>query len=253
MGFPIVFRFYGEGSGGSTTEYTNYPITLQEAVNIQMGLSSKPQWWVGGDDPFVDATEAQVEQYLNPLNYCTGDYKYQFLDLSRTAGVNVSDMNQFLSNKGILANNGEAFINAGQQYGISEIYLASHACLETGNGTSELATGVEVNGVTVYNMFGIHAYDSDPEGYGSQYAYDMGWTTPELAIAGGAQWISQQYINNSNYHQNTLYKMRWNPDSSGTHQYATDVRWAVNQTSNFKNLYDTLANADLYFDIPVYS
>jgi type VI secretion system secreted protein VgrG len=102
-------------------------------------------------------------------------------------------------------------------------------------------------------MFGIHAYDSDPVRQGAQFAYEMGWTTPEKAIEGGAKWISEQYINNPNYKQNTLYKMRWNPQSPGTHQYATDISWAVSQTQAIKAMYDNFENAQLKFDIPSYS
>jgi type VI secretion system secreted protein VgrG len=101
-------------------------------------------------------------------------------------------------------------------------------------------------------MYGIGAVDNNPIGGGSQYAYNMGWDTPEKAIDGGAQWVSDYYINNEQYHQNTLYKIRWNPASPGVHQYATDVSWAVSQTINMKKMYDTVPNATLTFDIPVY-
>ena len=55
-------------------------------------------------------------------------------------------------------------------YGINEVYLISHALLETGNGTSQLAKGADVvnnkvvtNSNTKYhNVFGIAAYDNDP-------------------------------------------------------------------------------------------
>ena len=57
---------------------------------------------------------------------------------------------------------GAAFIEAAKEYNVSEVYLVAHACLESGNGTSQLATGVEVNGTTVYNLFGIGAYDANP-------------------------------------------------------------------------------------------
>ena len=82
------------------------------------------------------------------------------------------------------------------------MYLVSHALLETGNGTSDLATGISVNGKTVYNMFGIHAYDSDANYYGSQYAYNQGWFSVDEAIKGGAEFISGLYINNPNYWEN---------------------------------------------------
>jgi type VI secretion system secreted protein VgrG len=78
----------------------------------------------------------------------------------------------------------------------------------------------------------------------------MGWTSPEKAIDGGAKWISEKYINNSDYAQNNLYKMRWNPASPGTHQYATDVNWAVAQTSSMKKMFDNFPAANLSYDIP---
>lgn len=61
---------------------------------------------------------------------------------------------------------------------------------------------------------------------------------------------SKKYINNATYQQNTLYKMRWNPSSPGKHQYATDIRWAINQTSSIKKMYDQFPDAVKTFDIP---
>ena len=136
---------------------------------------------------------------------------------------------------------------------ISEIYLVAHACLETGNGTSQLATGVEVNGVTVYNMFGIAAYDNSALSSGSQKAYKEGWITPAAAIMGGAKWISEYYINSSDGRQNTLYKMRWNPDNPGEHMYATDIGWAVKQAIIIERMVDLFPEASISYEIPVYS
>jgi type VI secretion system secreted protein VgrG len=237
-----------EGVGKTETVHKNYNIKLEEALNIQMKMS--PKYWADGK--WVNATREQVRKYLDPNNYNDGDNNYQFLDLSAYAGVSEEEMNNYLSNKGILCEKGSVFIEAAKKYGVSEVYLAAHTALETGNGSSKLATGVEVNGVKVYNMFGIHAFDSDPIGAGSKYAYEMGWTTPEKSIEGGAKWISEKYINNSSYKQNNLYKMRWNPSSPGKHQYATDVRWAANQIKNIKNMYDKFPKANLKFDIPIY-
>src|SRR5699024_9793668 len=126
--------------------------------------------------------------------------------------------------KGILSGQADAFIKAGQQYGINDIYLISHALLETGDGTSILANGVKYNGETVYNMYGIGAYDSCPIECGAERAYEEGWTTPSKAIIGGAKFIGNDYIKTG---QNTLYKMRWNPAAMAStnryvKQYAAD-------------------------------
>jgi type VI secretion system secreted protein VgrG len=232
-----------EGTGN-----TSYNITLEAALDKQMKQS--PQIQKNGR--WVNASRDEVLQYLDPNNYDEGVYKYQFLDLSALAGISEEDMTKYLAGKGILAGKASIYLEAARKYNVSEVYLAAHSSLETGNGTSTLAKGVVVNGVTVYNMYGIGAYDSDPIGAGAQYAYKMGWTTPEKAIEGGAKWISEQYINNASYKQNTLYKMRWNPASPGVHQYATDIGWAVKQTSSIKKMYDNFQNASLKFDIPTY-
>lgn len=130
----------------------------------------------------------------------------------------------------------------------------SHALLETGHGTSKLATGVQLNGSKVYNVFGIGAYDSDPIGYGSLRALEEKWFTPEEAIIGGAAFIGNNYVKAG---QNTLYKMRWNPDSMAnngyaTHQYATDIGWASKQVHTIYNLYNSIGIGLNYVDIPVY-
>ncbi|NBI08146.1 SH3 domain-containing protein [Senegalia massiliensis] len=196
------------------------------------------------------------------VGWVSGDYTsnsnkapqemYQFLVLSGSSGLDASQLNNILKGKGILEGKGAAFIEASRKYNINEIYLISHALLETGYGKSTLATGVKVNGKIVYNMYGIGAYDSNPIGGGSQYAYNSGWFTPEQAIIGGAKFISEKYVNNPNYKQDTLYKMKWNPDSPGVHQYATDIGWASKQTRKIKELYELCDDYTLRFEIPKY-
>ena len=113
-----------------------------------------------------------------------------------------------------------------------------------------------LNGITlksIYNMFGIMAYDSNPEVLGAVRAFEGNWFSPEAAIRGGAKFIRDNYINVG---QNTLYKMRWNPlamEQSGQaqHQYATDIGWAEKQTRRIYQFYIDF-EADYYFEIPVY-
>ncbi|MBT6068697.1 hypothetical protein HOG48_03000, partial [Candidatus Peregrinibacteria bacterium] len=229
--------------------YTKYKVSLNSALKSQM--SKNPQTQRNGR--WVSANEQEVLKYLNPSNYKEDVYKYQFLDLSASAGIKETEMTDFLKGKGILSSYAAAYLRAAKEHSVSEVYLAAHSALETGNGTSVLARGVKVNGVTVYNMYGIGAYDGDAINSGANYAYKMGWDSPEKAITGGAKWISERYINNANYQQNTLYSMRWNPSSPGHHQYATDIGWAVKQTHAIKKMYDGFSNPILKFDILKYS
>lgn len=229
----------------------HYDISLEDAIKKQLGYN--PQTDLSGS--WSKASTDDVKYYLNPLNFHIGtDAYFQFLLLSSYAGTNATEVNQkILSGKGILAGKASSFISAAKEHKINEIYLISHALLETGNGTSRLANGITVNGKTVYNVYGIGAVDSNPETQGAQYAYDHGWTTVEKAIIGGAEFVAENYIHAG---QDTLYKMRWNPDAmvdGGTpHQYASDIGWAVKQTARIAEMYGLLSKYALFFDVPDY-
>ena len=234
-----------------TVTYTSYDISFPQIIRIQMGLNPPPKIWRNGGMSY--ATESETAEYMNPNSFYTDAYKYQFLDLSKPNNVSEETLNNYLADKGVMKGMGAAFIEAAKEYNVSEVYLVAHACLESGNGTSQLATGVEVNGTTVYNLFGIGAYDANPVGNGSQRAYSQGWTSVEAAIKGGAKWISENYVNSSDGRQNTLYKMLWNPENPGTHQYATDIGWAVKQAVSIEKIFSSFTDATLSFDVPAYS
>lgn len=234
-----------------TVTYTSYDISFPQIIRIQMGLNPPPKIWRNGGMSY--ATESETAEYMNPNSFYTDAYKYQFLDLSKPNNVSEETLNNSLDDKGVMKGMGAAFIEAAKEYNVSEVYLVAHACLESGNGTSQLATGVEVNGTTVYNLFGIGAYDANPVGNGSQRAYNQGWTSVEAAIKGGAKWISENYVNSPDGRQNTLYKMLWNPENPGTHQYATDIGWAVKQAVSIEKIFSSFTDATLSFDVPVYS
>lgn len=243
-----VIDMNGTGASEGGVTYVTYDMTLEDMAALQMTLSPAPKNGSGGGASLEDVTD-----YLDPNQFSAGAYKYQFLDLSHYNGISEDELNAYLENKGILRGQAAAFIEAARTYNISEIYLVAHACLETGNGTSQLASGVEVNGVTVYNMYGIAAYDNSALSSGSQKAYREGWTSPEAAIIGGAAWISEYYINSADGRQNTLYKMRWNPDNPGEHMYATDIEWAVKQAVIIDRLASQFPDASFAYEIPVYS
>ncbi|MCY7492437.1 N-acetylglucosaminidase [Bacillus safensis] len=209
--------------------------------------------WIRINLGWRNASAAEVQKYVDPANIAEGTQSYfQFLKLSEAANLNPAEVNsKVLAGKGILAGKGQAFITAAKTYHINEIYLISHALLETGNGNSILANGTMYNGKKVYNMYGIGAYDSNPNYLGAKYAYEQQWFTPEAAIIGGAKFIGNSYINNATYKQDTIYKMRWS--AAATHQYATDIGWASKQVTRMYSLYNLLDDYTLYYDIPVYN
>ncbi|MFD2628888.1 peptidoglycan-binding protein [Oceanobacillus kapialis] len=251
-------------SQASNTSHIYDTVPAGTVVNI---LEEGGTWHKISYNAWRNPTRADVEYYLDPSN----NDRFQHLVLSESVEVSATELNRVLAGKGILAGKGQAFIDGGKQYGVNEIYLISHALLETGHGTSPLATGTEVgkdssgnlrivttsnedsltDKKTVYNMFGINANDGDAHRLGAFKAYREGWTSPEKAIRGGAKFIGEDYIHNS-YEQNTLYKMRWNPANPGYPQYATDIAWATKQVTNIKNMYDMLDNPLLKFNIVQY-
>src|SRR5690625_5288919 len=237
----------GHKSVGTILEGTMVKILDEYNGWYAIEYNHKEQW--------THANPADVMYYLNPLNFIKNSIqKFQFLDLARTSGASEIVLNNYLKGKGVLEGQADAFIKAGSQHGLNEIYLISHAILETGNGTSKLANGVKYNGETVYNMYGIGAYDSCPVDCGAKHAYEEGWTSPDKAIIGGAKFIGNDYVKVG---LNTLYKMRWNPVAMETtgkfgKQYATDVGWASKQITTMYNLYQQIGFETLHLEIPVY-
>ncbi|MFL0505297.1 SH3 domain-containing protein [Ureibacillus sp. 179-F W5.1 NHS] len=243
---------------------TNYNITFSNFVDRQMAYGDPKADGAGK----YSASRSAVEYYANPSNFPNGTPEYfQFLDLTASAGLSANEINtKLLTNAGVLANKGQAFVEAAKTNSINEVYLISHALHETSNGTSTLAKGIPVDSQgnvtrdkngnitkttetykTVYNMYGYGAIDSDPIEGGAKYAFDNQWFTVDAAIIGGAKDIGTNYLKKG---QNTLYKMKWNPANPGIHQYATHVQWATAQALKMYNFYQKLDNYILVYDIP---
>lgn len=234
-------------SGGVT--YAAYDITLDEMAQKQM--ATNPVYNDGSGLKSADVNRTKL--YLDPGEFSSAAYKYQFMDLSKYNGMSRDELAKFLDGKGILSGKADAFITAAKTYNISEMYLVAHACLETGYGTSQLARGTDYNGKRVYNMFGIGAYQENAVGTGAKRAYNEGWTTPEAAIMGGAKYISEAYIHAPSGRQNTLYKMRWNPENPGNHLYAGDIAWAVTQSTIMESIMSQFMSGTISYEVPVYS
>ncbi|KOY83894.1 S-layer homology domain-containing protein [Lysinibacillus macroides] len=257
-------------SGSKQYITTNYSQNYANVVSKQAGNNPK----VDGAGAFT-ASEALVSYYVHPKSFMQDSPSYyQFLKLSTVVNnLSAKELNEkVLANKGSLSGMGDAFIEAGIQYNVNAIYLLSHALHETNNGSSALIKGIEV-GLdqtgkpivvtsdnreqlteikTAYNAYGIGAIDADANKYGAERAYTNGWFTVQDAIIGGTEFVTERYINQG---QDTLYKMRWNPDNPTVHQYATHVMWADIQAKKIYELYELIgadATTNLVFDVPVY-
>ncbi|WP_415363014.1 Bifunctional autolysin Atl / N-acetylmuramoyl-L-alanine amidase/ endo-beta-N-acetylglucosaminidase [Mammaliicoccus lentus] len=243
----------------TSTKSSTSPYTLDEAVDIQMALKNGTEPKKVLPSGVRKATRAEVKDAMDTSKYIDDPVqKYQFLDLNQSQNIPVSKLNELLRGKGILENQGEAFSEAAKSVGVNEIYLISHALLETGNGTSDLAKGGSINSdgkvdlksdTKYYNMFGVGAIDDNVLYGGIKYAQQAGWDTPSKAIFGGAQFISSNYINAG---QNTLYKMRFNPQNPGEHQYATGVDFSTSNAKRISDFYQQIQTDGEYYDFDRY-
>lgn len=217
-----------------TVVYSKY--TYNNALNIQMARAPQVNYGSGWYNASRSATSAAMN---NARIWNNSKMRYQMLNLGKYQGIPVSKLNKILRGKGTLSGQGQAFADGCKKYNINEIYLIAHAFLESGYGTSNFASGR----AGVYNYFGIGAYDWNPDN-AIPYARSRGWTTPAKAIIGGAKFVRRGYINNG---QQTLYRMRWNPQSPGNHQYATDINWCKHQANTIYNLYSQIGMKGEYF------
>lgn len=255
---------------------TKYNDNFKTMVDKQMAITGTARPKTDIASTWYEASRKMVEYYSNPNSFQQNSNGfYQFLVLSGTAGLKEVELNEVLADGGVLRNKGATFLTASQKYGVNEIYLIAHSYLETGRGTSNLASGklkvgLDKNGNAVmvteknkdsltdikaiYNLFGIKANDRCPDTCGSVHAYQEGWFTVDAAIDGGAKFIAGDYFARG---QDTLYKMRWNPSTPASHQYATDVAWAVKQTNRMgamlDELYGKLPNISMVYNIPQFN
>ncbi|EKY3159128.1 glucosaminidase domain-containing protein, partial [Cronobacter sakazakii] len=132
---------------------------LDYALDKQMDLK-------GGNAPtygnYGAVTRQQVREYMDPETHQENSELYQFLDISAPSGVSRNELAKLLAGKGSLSGKKDIFINAAYKYSVNEVYLVSHALLETDNGMHGFANGRKsYNGRPVYNMYGIGVFPNN--------------------------------------------------------------------------------------------
>lgn len=255
--------------GTATTVYTNYNESLNQYVDSQYDNWDEYSW----------------SDYYDQIDPNIANNKWEYLRTDQFRNVNIGEMNDVLQNAGVLAGQAQAFVNAAKEYNIDPVYLMSQSILETGWGSSYLASGVTISEianendpiynsygqligyqmiqlaqpVTVYDLYGIGAYNNTSAFsnraliMGTTYAYEHGWTSVSSAIAGAAQFLSENYIHSA-FAQNTPYKLRYNPNVNDIwHQYCT-ADYYGNSIGYLIGKYSYLySNNDAFtFDYPVF-
>lgn len=144
---------------------------------IQNTSSNAAKGWVGSACPtesgWYYATKPAVMHYMNPCNFLTENYIFQFEQLTFNSSYhNVSAIQTFLGNtfmKGKIPSDSsgrtyaQAFFEIGKNRRLSPIHLASRVYQEQGNGTSALISGTYKGFEGYYNYFNVGVSGSSTE------------------------------------------------------------------------------------------
>ncbi len=222
--------------------------------------------WKGLDsDAWVAADRGIIAYCLDPRVALTATAIFQFENLAFSETCTLDGVKAILAGT-FMADGDWAqwFMEAGRETGVSPYHLASRARQEQGVSGNPLAhgtAGAPYNGY--YNIFNVNAYATDtlsPIQNGARYAattnaaYHLPWTTPLLAIRGGAVILGNSYINRE---QNTLYLQKFDVTDGGNgyyrHQYMTNIFAPSSEAVTLAGAYtDEVKAGAMEFCIPVY-
>lgn len=222
------------------------------------------------------ASPKAVSYYMDTRNWLNDSYIFSFETLSFNSnahsveGVQAIISGTFMDKSTITytdTNGNTQTINksyaqiiydAGKMYNVSPYHLAARIRQEQGSGTSSLISGKKEGFVGYYNYFNVGAGgNSEAEiiTNGLTYAKNKGWTTPELAIQGGASFLKGSYIGNF---QDTLYLQKYSVDSSSGslygHQYQQNISAPYTEGLDVYDAYEKLGilESNFNFIVPVY-
>lgn len=238
---------------------------------ISITNSNKEKGWVGDNAPqsgWAYATRSAVAYHMDPRNFLTESYIFQFEQLTFNKSYhNVEAVQKFLDNtfmKGMIPDDdctyAEAFYNIGSSRKISPVHLASRVYQEQGKGTSALISGTYEGYEGYYNYFNVGATGSSVKSIienGLKYAKDKGWNSRYKSLEGGAATIGNNYILKG---QDTSYLEKFNVDPGSkhavyTHQYMQNIQAPGSEALSTKKMYAGAGSIDLpfVFKIPVYN
>ena len=236
--------------------------------------------WVTFDSgQWCQASRAAVSYIMDPRNWINEDYIYMFEKLSYSSSDTVEMVNNaiagtFMYNTtcpGSDKTYAQVICDAAKKSGVSAIHLAVRIMYEKGTSNDTLGSGVSTKDGTTfyanpwgqdgsqayYNFFNIRASGNGWQAIlngGGKEAMDEGWTTPYLAIMGGAKKVANGYINIG---QDTLYFQKFSvvdPKYYFWKQYQQNVLAPLTEGSSVCRTYRNsgLENKTFTFRIPVY-
>lgn len=225
--------------------------TLDEAVAAE----SRQHPIIAGSSWRTPSTQ-EIRYYMDPANFLNEQDIFMFEKQTYQEGAyskqGVAEV--WTEKAGALASEGyyvDCFLEAGKVSGLSPYFIAARASLESGNGTSKLATGRVSGYERYYNFFGINAVDSNPA-QGAVYAKEQNWNTQRISIVEGAVWIKSQYISVLQY---TPYFIKYSfVPNRHWHQYMTDIAAPVSDARGCYRAHRAggTLNSAIEFVIPVF-
>lgn len=245
------------------------------------------------DSGYVGITKTGVAYYMDPRNFLSDRFIFQFEALNYDTGfsgiynnavtsiIGSSAFYNYHLNKG--TNLADLIVSSGSSLNVSPIFTAARILQELGSGESlySLYSGnyvadanttygqkfIELTGNAgaykgYYNFYNFGVSDSCVQSYGTaycglNYASRQNWNSVSAAIQGGLTQIANNYIANN---QNTGYLQKFNVNQSdsskiATHQYMTNVAAPSSESATTYKTYKNLGilESSFIFYIPVFT
>lgn len=240
---------------------------------IQATNANVEKGWVGKPCPTESgwnyATQPAVAYHMDPRNFLTETYVFQFEQLTFNASYHTESAVQTFLNgtfmKGKLPDDSagrtyaKAFFEIGKGRKLSPIHLASRVYQEQGQGTSGLISGTYPGYEGYYNFFNVGVNGSSTAEKivkGLTYAKNKGWNTRYKSLEGGAGTIGNNYILKG---QDTIYLEKFNVNKNSSygvynHQYMQNIQAPRSESSTTKKMYTNAGslNNAFVFKIPVF-
>ena len=248
--------------------------TDPEAYNSSTGTWDTN--WDGNN--WAIASKAAVRYYLDPRNFLDDINVFQFLDLTYDSTITESYVTKaadavsssWLGKKYTHTSDSttidypKTLVSAGSAANINPIALVCIMTQELGTQSSALGrkqiSGNQEGYTNIYNYFNIGGYVGTYNGEyystawerGLAVAKAKGWNTREKAVAGGANYFANEYLERK---QETIYYKKFNvKNNSNNHQFSTDIQGASGEGRLISKAYtnDLRTGMRLVFRIPVY-
>ena len=248
----------GEIGGGKSLVYKTFPEYAKE------GLYDSGNWYYASSDI--------LKYYMDPRNGLSEEAIFQFEQLTYNATYHTEAAVEAFLNNTFMKSDQNApgtsmtyahiiwAIGAEDVRKVSPFHLAARIYQEQGAGTSPLISGNYPGYEGYYNYFNIRATGTTNQQIiesGLSYARDHGWSNAYYSILGGADVISQNYIQKG---QDTLYLQKFNVNPQGsyalyTHQYMQNISAPTTEAKSIRNLYGQAnsLNNTFVFKIPVFN